>query len=96
MDSRKIETDFSCTVNGVLLTATITRSANYAGAVQKNAAWRPQLNFTLLLHQSEVLVQVAWKMRLTTGAEVSHAETPSYSDQSYPITVTTVLHSRPR
>jgi len=91
MDSQKITTDFSCTVNGVLLTATITRSANYAGAVQKNAAWRPQLRALLVLHQSEVALQTVWKMRLSTGSEVREAETPSYATQKYPIIITTTV-----
>src|ERR1700682_6140220 len=44
MDSQKVETNLLCTAKGVLLTATITRSADYNGAVLKNAPWRPQVD----------------------------------------------------
>jgi hypothetical protein len=88
MDSQKIETDFSCTANGVLLTAIITRSENYTGAVLKNAAWRPQLRALLMLHQSNVALETIWKMRLSNGNDVTNAETPAYATQQYPIVVT--------
>jgi len=91
MDSQKVETDLLCTAKGLLLTATITRSADYNGSALKNAAWRPQINITIVLHQAEPIFQATWKMRLTTGAEVSRAETPLYADQRYPITVTKTI-----
>ena len=88
MDSRKIETSFSCTAKGVSLTSIITRSENYAGAVQKNITWRPQLHVLLVVHKSEATFETIWKMRLSNGSDVTHAETPSYATQQYPIIVT--------
>ena len=93
MDSRKIETNFSCTANGVSLTSIIMRSANYAGAVQKNITWRPQLHVLLVVHQSVATFETIWKMRLSNGSDVTHAETPSYATQQYPIIVTRTVRS---
>jgi hypothetical protein len=93
MDSQKVETKLLCTAKGVLLTATITRSAEYSGSVLKNAAWRPQINTKLAIYHSEVSFQVTWRMRLSTGAELSHAETPPYMDQKYPITLARTIQA---
>jgi len=92
MDSPGIKTDLACTAKGVVLTATITRSANYHGAVRQNQNWRPRIEMALALRQAEVTFEVIWRMRLTTGAELDHAQTPpSYPDQQYPITVTAMV-----
>ena len=91
MDSRKLETNFTCTTNGVALTTTIIRSADYHGAVQKNVLWRPKLQITIVPRGSEVIFEAIWKMRLTTGAELNHTRMPPYPEQNYPITVTTTV-----
>src|SRR4051812_15205839 len=39
MDSRQTSTEVACTKDGFTLTATITRSANYRGAVRQNVLW---------------------------------------------------------
>jgi hypothetical protein len=87
MDSPEIKTDLACTAKGLVLTAIITRSANYNGGVRQNQNWRPRIEMALYLRQPEVLFKAIWKMRLTTGVELDHAQTPpSYPDQQYPIT----------
>lgn len=91
MDSRKLETNFTCTTNGAKLTATITRSADYHGAVQKNVLWRPKLQIVIIPRRPEVIFKTIWKMRLTTGVELNHTRMPPYPEQNYPITVTTIV-----
>lgn len=91
MDSHKLETNFTCTTNGVALTTTITRSADYHGAVQKNVLWRPKLQILIVPRGPEVIFEAIWKMRLTTGAELNHTRMPPYPEQNYPITVTTTV-----
>src|SRR5579863_861416 len=93
MDSSQLQTALACTQKGIALTATITRSANFQGAVLQNVVWRPRIQIEVGLHQAEVIVATTWRMRLTTGAEVNQAETPAapYPDQQYPITVTKIL-----
>ncbi|MHB1678020.1 MAG: hypothetical protein ACYCSS_10870 [Sulfuriferula sp.] len=91
MDSRKLETRFTCTQRGVVLTAIITRSADYHDAVQKNVLWRPQLQIVIIPGQPEVIFETIWKMRLTTGAELNHTRMPPYPEQNYPITVMTTV-----
>lgn len=91
MDSRTVETDLACTAKGVVLTATITRSADYHGAAAKNVRWRPKIEIVVIPRQPEVIFEATWRMRLTTGAELDHAQTPPYPDQKYPITVTTTV-----
>ena len=88
MDSRTIKTKVNCTTNGVELLAEITRSANYAGATLQNVLWRPQVTFIITSRTPNLVFQATWQMRLTTGEVLSHAETPPYPDQKYPITVT--------
>jgi len=91
MDSAKVKTDLVCTAKGLALTATITRSADYEGAVLANVHWRPRVTIAVVLRQAEVILQTTWRMRLTTGNELDHARTPPYADQKYPITVTKTL-----
>lgn len=91
MDSREIETGLECTTNGFTLTATITRSADYHGAVQKSVLWRPRIELAVVFKKPEVIANVIWKARLTTGADLNHVETPPYPDQKYPITVMETL-----
>lgn len=91
MDSSKVETDIECTAKGVVFTSTITRSADYHGAVLANINWHPKIEITVVLRQPVVIFETIWRMRLTTGTELDHAQTPSYPDQKYPITVTTTI-----
>lgn len=91
MDSPKVETCLACTAKGVVLTATITRSADYHGAVLANIIWRPKIEIAVALRQPEIILATTWRMRLTTGAELAHAQTPPYPDQKYPITVTATV-----
>ncbi|MHB1678019.1 MAG: hypothetical protein ACYCSS_10865 [Sulfuriferula sp.] len=91
MDSPAIKTALACTAKGFTLTATITRTADYDGAVLANIIWRPKIEITVVLLQPEVIFETIWKMRLTTGAEVYLAQTPTYPEQNYPISVTTAV-----
>lgn len=95
MDSRIVTTDLTCTSKGVMLTATIERSADYHGGVHKNVLWRPRLEAAVVRRIPEVIFQVTWKMRLATGVELDHAQTPPYPDQRYPLTLTKTIR-RPR
>ncbi len=87
MDSHSIKTDLSCSEHGVVLKATITRSANFNGAVLQNQIWRPKVVLTMKAGQ-DVTLQTIWSMRLTNGKVVNHAQTPPYPDRSYPISIT--------
>ncbi|HYA42117.1 MAG TPA: hypothetical protein VEF34_12485 [Syntrophobacteraceae bacterium] len=94
MDSPEIKTDLSCTAKGFVLTATITRSADYHGAVLQNENWWPRITIAVVPRQCEIVFQTIWKMRLTDGSEVDHAKTPPlYLDRKYPITVTKKIYS---
>jgi len=91
MDSHEIETRLECTTNGFALTATITRSADYSGSALKNLLWRPRIELAVVLKKPNVIVEVTWKICLTTGADLNHAQTPPYSEQKYPITTVKTL-----
>ena len=93
MDSPTITVDEACTVDGVDLTAWIVRSAAYNGTAAKNVLWRPKLTILIVTRQPAVVLRTIWKMRLTTGVLLNHAETPGYSSQAYPIEMTEVLRS---
>lgn len=92
MDSPKVKTEVTCTANGFLLTATITRSADFHGAALQNVDWRPRATITVLLRQPEIAIETTWKVRLTTGVELHHAQTPPYPERTFPIKVTKVVH----
>jgi len=94
MDSRKVKTDLACTEKGWALTATIMHSVNYFGnVIPQEIFWRPKITLVLVLRQAEIIFQTTWRMRLTTGGEVSHGQSPPFPDQKYPITVTKTLRS---
>jgi len=94
MDSPKVETDLACTAKGFVLTATITRSASFNGSALQNVNWRPRITMAVGLLKPEGVVQTIWKMRLTTGASVDHAQTPPYDvDQKYPIRLTKTIRT---
>lgn len=94
MDSEKLNTDLACSNDGLVLTATISRSSNYHGAVRQNLLWFPRITIVLVPHRPEVALQTVWKMRLTNGRMLDRARTPPYPEQKYPITLTTTLHGR--
>jgi hypothetical protein len=91
MDSPIVNTDPVCAQKGIFVRSVITRSANYNGAAAQNVIWRPIISMTLVLRRREIELQTEWRMRLTTGAELDHAETPAYPELKYPITVTKTI-----
>jgi hypothetical protein len=94
MDSTEVKADIACTPEGIVLTATITRSADYHGSVLANVNWRPRVEIELILRKPEVVVQSTWRMRLTTGKELDHAATPPLTRINYPIIVTKLIRSQ--
>jgi hypothetical protein len=88
MDVKDVETTRTCDANGVAVTATTARSADYAGGIQKNVLWRPRLEIVLVLGRAGTVLTTTWKMRLTTGAEVTRTRMPPYPEVIYPVTVT--------
>jgi hypothetical protein len=93
MDSNAVPVELTCTTIGVGLTATITRSANYDGAVLQNIQWRPIVEIKVVLHQPEATFDSTWAMRLSNGVVVDHSHPWPYSGQPYPITVTKTLQA---
>ena len=93
MDSPELETALACSKKGFVLTATITRSANFKGSVLQNVVWRPKIEIEVVPRQVEVIVEATWKRRVTTGKYMNQAETAAapYPDQKYPITMTKIL-----
>jgi hypothetical protein len=83
MDSREVATSVECATDGATVTATLTRSADYAGGVKKNVLWRPTLSMKVL-PRAAAMLRVTWRMRLTTGAEQERAQTPPYPELRYP------------
>lgn len=92
MDSRKIETQVSCTSTGVTLLATISRSEHFSGTNAKNVLWQPKITVIAKLGCSASL-QVMWRMRLTNGREIDRGRTPPYREQNYPIIIRKTLRS---
>lgn len=90
--SHTVETDLACTSTGVRLTATILQ---YSPIIisNKSVLWRPKIEMEVVLRQPEVSFETTWRMRLPTGVELEHAQTPPYPDQNYPITVSKTLSS---
>ena len=91
MDSPHVTTDLACTAQGIVLTATVTRSANFNGAAAQNVIWRPRISMLLVLRHQEIVLRATWRMRLTNGADLDRAQTPTYSEHKYPITVTKTI-----
>jgi len=94
MDSENVQTDLTCSDDDLVLTATISRSANHNRAVPQNALWLPTIMFVIVPHRPEILFQTIWKMHRTDGTTVDHAGTPPYPDQKYPITRTKILRGK--
>lgn len=86
LDSHKIKLDLTCTADGAILVATVTR---YSGGVIKNVFWRPRIRIVMMLRQPEVLFQTTWTMRRTDGTELDHVG----GRQKYPVTVTTTIRA---
>ena len=93
MDSRKVSTDLACTIDGLVLTAAITRSAAYKGTTAKNILWRPEITIVIVPRQLEISFQASWRMRLTNGQNVGRFRTPPFPEQQYPITVRKTLRA---
>ena len=92
MDSRDVGVSLACTATGFALTAVITRSADYNGAVLANLIWRPLIDVDIVVRRPEVTVDVKWTMRLSTGTILNRAQTAPYPEQHYPLTMTTSIH----
>jgi len=92
MDSSNLSTDLACTRDGFALTAAITRSANYHGAVRQNVLWRPVITLRVGLDSPKVVFESIWKMELSNGKKVDRARTPPYPEQEYPITLTKTVY----
>lgn len=88
MDSEKVDTELACSSDGLVLTATITRSANYHGAVRQNLLWFPQITIVVVPLTAKIEFQTIWNMRLTNGKMVVRSRTPPYPEKNYPITIT--------
>jgi hypothetical protein len=88
MDSEKLKTDLTCSSEGLVLTATITRSANYHGAVRQNLLWFPQITVVVVPLISNMVFQTIWRMRLTNGKRLDRSRTPPFPERKYPIAIT--------
>jgi hypothetical protein len=84
MDSQNVLVSIECSGKRLLLKATIVRSANYQGSVQKYAAWRPEIAFVVAAgHGAELTI--IWRMVLTTGKEVLRGDLPGGPESRFPI-----------
>lgn|GEM_PF-5141801 len=92
MDAPDVAIALSCTRKGMLATATITRSANYRGALRQNQNWLPSISLALIPQRPEMLFQARWEMRLSTGAMLDRAKTPpAFPARRYPISLTKTI-----
>jgi len=91
MDSKQVQTELVCLPNGVALTATLTRSVEYEGATAKNVLWQPRIEIVAVPRQADVTFSATWKMRLSSGSDLSHSRTPPYPEHQYPIRVTKII-----
>jgi hypothetical protein len=87
MDSEQLNPRVTCTKDGLVLAATITRSDNYHGAALQNQLWFPQITMEVVPLTSPIVFQTIWKMRLTNGKVVERSRTPPYPEKRYPITI---------
>ncbi len=86
MDSDVLMLHPACEARGLVLTSTITRSADYYGGVQKFAPWRPELDMQIVQAERGAVVTVVWKMRLISGIEVQRGDLPTGLGYDFPIT----------
>ena len=91
MDFPEVKYTLLCTAKGAAFIATITRSADYHGSVLANVYWRPKIKIALIIRETEVTFDTTWKIRLSSGAELSHAQTPPYRARKYPIVLTKTI-----
>jgi len=90
--SHTVEFHLACTAEGVQLTATISRYSPIS-VYDKVVLWRPKIELTVTPLQPAVNLETIWRMQLTTGVALDHAQTPGYPDLKYPITVSKTLSS---
>jgi hypothetical protein len=88
MDSETLSTDLACSDAGLVLSATITRSADYQGALRQNLLWFPQITIVVVPLTQDMVLQANWRMRLTNGTMVESFRTPPYPEKKCPIKVT--------
>jgi hypothetical protein len=87
MDSRDFKPRVDCDASGIAVTTALTRSANYNGAAAKNVLWRPRIELRIVSPRVHGLLEVRWTMRLSTGAQLKHARTLPYAEQTFPLSV---------
>ena len=87
MDSQNVTASIACTATGFALTALITRSEHYKGAVLANVLWRPKIAICVVKPRPEMTMNAVWTMRSTSGAPLARARTPPYPELQYPFTV---------
>jgi hypothetical protein len=88
MDSSNIKTEVSCLPDGIGLTATITRSDNFNGAVLQNVTWLPRISLSLRLLQPSIVLYTTWRIQTSSGKEVTLAQTPPFRARRFPVRVT--------
>ena len=102
-DMRNFQTILKCDQRGIHLSATVTRDVDYPLAVAATTfalrmPWRPIIRFQAILrNNAEHNVTVVWKLRLSTGNEISHSRegVPPYRDVPYPVVVEKLLTFQP-
>ena len=96
MDSRDVAAEAVCNAAGdLVLTATITRSAQNAGDdARKYVLWRPRITVIVVPKHERFVFRTIWRMRLTTGGDVKRIEMPPYGAQIYPIIVSKTVPRR--
>ena len=87
MDSHDVRASIACTATGFALTALITRSEHYNGAILANILWRPKITVRVIKPRPEMTMAAVWAMRLTNGAPLARARTPPYPELQYPFAV---------
>jgi hypothetical protein len=92
MDSSKVDVDFTCTEEGVILNARITRSANFSGGALQNVTWRPEIRMVVTISKAEAILETVWRMVLTNGQESTKTQTPPYPPQEYPAKAVRRIH----
>ncbi|HVB34554.1 MAG TPA: hypothetical protein VNJ52_09315 [Patescibacteria group bacterium] len=99
MDSPRLDIAGACIEKGFALRVTLARSASFHGSAAKNVIWRPRITVVLRPRRPGAVLQVTWRMRLTTGAFPRQARTPGFPMQKYPVKLTKrigVSRARPK
>ncbi|HEY1580436.1 MAG TPA: hypothetical protein VGF82_25525 [Terracidiphilus sp.] len=92
MDSAAVSYVISCRTKGAGLIVTLTRSAEYHGNVLANVLWRPKVHIAIALHNPQIIFQMTFRMRLSTGEELRLAQTPPYRPRKYPLIVKQIIN----